>query len=81
MIFGFFCNSFRMALMRSSNCPRYFVPATIDAISNATTRLSNKIRETRRCTILNAKPSTMADLPTPGSPISTGLFFFLRLKI
>ena len=29
-------------------------------------------------TIRCAKPSTMAVLPTPGSPISTGLFFVLR---
>ena len=28
-----------------------------------------------------AKPSAMALLPTPGSPINKGLFFFLRLKI
>ena len=28
-----------------------------------------------------ANPSAIADLPTPGSPIKSGLFFFLRLKI
>ena len=39
------------------------------------------MRETFFCTIRNAKPSTMADFPTPGSPISTGLFFLRRLKI
>ena len=27
-----------------------------------------------------ASPSAMAVLPTPGSPISTGLFFFRRLS-
>ena len=81
MIFGFLESSFRMALIRSSNCPRYFVPATIDAISKLITRLSNKMRETFRCTIRIAKPSTMADLPTPGSPINTGLFFLRRLRI
>ena len=32
--------------MRSSNCPRYLVPATTEAISSITTRLSNKIRDT-----------------------------------
>jgi len=31
--------------------------------------------------ILNASPSAIADFPTPGSPIKTGLFFFLRLRI
>ena len=31
--------------------------------------------------ILIAKPSTMAVLPQPGSPIIIGLFFFLRDKI
>ena len=29
----------------------------------------------------NAKPSTIAVLPTPGSPMSIGLFFLRRLKI
>src|SRR3990167_2913136 len=28
-----------------------------------------------------ARPSTMAVLPTPGSPMSTGLFFVLRFKM
>ena len=81
MIFGFFCSSFNIALMRSSNCPLYLVPATIDAISKATTLLSNNTRDTFLCTILSAKPSTIADFPTPGSPINTGLFFLRRLKI
>ncbi|MPN40317.1 hypothetical protein SDC9_187853 [bioreactor metagenome] len=81
MILVFFCNSFRMALIRSSNCPRYFVPATIEAISKETTRLSNSTRDTLRWIILRAKPSTIADFPTPGSPINTGLFFFRRLRI
>ncbi len=31
--------------------------------------------------ILCARPSAIAVLPTPGSPISTGLFFFLRESI
>ena len=67
--------------MRSSNCPLYLVPATIDAMSSDMTRLSNSIRDTLRWTILRAKPSTIADLPTPGSPMSTGLFFLRRLSI
>ena len=32
-------------------------------------------------TINCANPSTIVDLPTPGSPINTGLFFFLLLNI
>ena len=81
MISLFFSNSFITAFIRSSNCPRYFVPATILARSNVTTRLLKRIRETFRFTIRIAKPSAIADLPTPGSPISNGLFFFLRLSI
>ena len=81
IMFGFLVSSFRRALIRSSNCPRYFVPATTEAMSRLTTRLSNSTRETFRCTMRCANPSTMADFPTPGSPISTGLFFFLRLRI
>ena len=33
---------------------------------------------TSPCTILRAKPSAMAVLPTPGSPTSSGLFFWRR---
>ncbi len=78
---GFFDSSFRMALTRSSNWPRYLVPATREAMSSDTTLLSKRILDTLRCTMRNASPSTMADLPTPGSPISTGLFFLRRLRI
>ncbi len=77
----FLASSVSIALMRSSNCPLYFVPATSDAMSSDTTLLSNSTRETLRCTILSASPSTIADFPTPGSPISTGLFFLRRLSI
>ena len=80
IISGFFVSSFNMALIRSSNCPRYLVPATIEAISKDITRLSNKTRDTFLWIIRKAKPSTIADLPTPGSPINTGLFFLRRLK-
>ncbi len=50
-------------------------------MSSDITLLSNSIRDTLRCTIRRASPSTIADLPTPGSPISTGLFFLRRLNI
>ena len=77
----FFSSSFIMAFIRSSNCPLYLVPATSAAKSKEITRLSNKTRLTFLCTIRRAKPSTMAVLPTPGSPIKMGLFFFLLLRI
>ena len=79
--FGFLCNSLRMERIRSSNWPRYFVPATTAVMSRATTRLSNKMRETFFWIILKASPSTIADFPTPGSPIRIGLFFLRRLRI
>ena len=77
----FFSSSFIRAFIRSSNCPRYLVPATRLAKSKVTTRLSYKIRDTLRCTMRSARPSAMADLPTPGSPISKGLFFLRLLRI
>ncbi|MCY1552913.1 hypothetical protein D9M68_893460 [compost metagenome] len=77
----FFSSSFMIAFMRSSNCPRYLVPATSAARSREITRLSNSTRLTLRCTMRRARPSTIAVLPTPGSPIRIGLFFFLRESI
>ncbi len=70
--------SFRTAWRRSSNSPRYFAPASIDPRSSATTRFPFKPSGTSPSTIRLARPSTMAVLPTPGSPISTGLFFVRR---
>ena len=78
MISRFFSSSFIMAFSRSSNCPLYLVPATNDARSRVTTLLLYNTRATFRCTIRNANPSAIALFPTPGSPISKGLFF-LRL--
>ena len=69
------------ALIRSSNCPRYFVPATIRAKSKVTTLLSRKSSGTLPPTISWANPSTMAVLPTPASPNNTGLFFVRRQRI
>jgi hypothetical protein len=60
-----------MRFMRSSNSPRYLVPATTLAKSSAMT-LSNNGSGTSRVTMRCAKPSTMAVLPTPGSPTRTG---------
>ena len=43
--------------------------------------LSFKFSGTSFRTILCARPSTIAVLPTPGSPINTGLFFVFLDKI
>ena len=77
----FFSISFITAFILSSNCPLYFVPATTLARSNEITLLLYKSLETFLSTILRANPSAIADFPTPGSPMSSGLFFFLLLKI
>ena len=69
------------ALSRSSNSPRYLAPATSEPMSSENTVLSRSPSGTSPRTIRWARPSTMAVLPTPGSPISTGLFLDLRLRI
>ena len=74
-------NSFKTFFKRSSNSPRYFAPAIKAAISNDNTRLFFKVSGTSPLTMRCAKPSTIAVLPTPGSPISTGLFLVRRCKI
>ena len=65
-------------MSRSSNSPRYLLPATIEARSSATTSLSASVAGTSPATIRWARPSTMAVLPVPGSPMRTGLFFVRR---
>ncbi|GBD30265.1 hypothetical protein HRbin32_01368 [bacterium HR32] len=72
--------SFRTALSRSSNSPRYLVPATRAPRSSWNTRLRLSCSGTSPRTMRCASPSTMAVLPTPGSPMSTGLFFVRRLR-
>ena len=69
------------ALSRSSNSPRYLAPATSEPMSRAKTVLSRSPSGTSPRTIRWARPSTIAVLPTPGSPISTGLFLVLRDRI
>ena len=75
-----FFTSFITAFRRSSNSPRYFAPA-ISAPRSKDTRRTRSVSGTSPCTIRFAKPSTMAVLPTPGSPISTGLFFVRRHRM
>ena len=66
------------ALSRSSNSPRYFAPATIAARSSESTLRPLSESGTSPSTTRWASPSTTAVLPTPGSPISTGLFLVRR---
>ena len=68
-------------LSRSSNSPRYFVPATSAPMSSVTRRLPWSVDGTSLPAIRWARASTIAVLPTPGSPTSTGLFLVLRLSI
>ena len=70
--------SFNMAFRRSSNSPRYLAPATIEPMSRLMTRLPLSPSGTSPSTMRWASPSTMAVLPTPGSPIRTGLFLVRR---
>ena len=72
------CTSFSTAFRRSSKSPRYFEPAKSAPMSSAITRRSRSDSGTSPSMMRWASPSTMAVLPTPGSPISTGLFFVLR---
>ena len=57
------------------------MPATKEARSREITLLLNSTLETFLWVILSARPSAIADLPTPGSPINSGLFFFLLERI
>ena len=66
------------ALSRSSNSPRYLLPATSAPMSSATSRLFLSPSGTSPLTMRCASPSAMAVLPTPGSPMRTGLFFVRR---
>ena len=65
-------------LSRSSNSPRNLAPAISAPMSSARMRLLRSPSGTSPLTMRCASPSTMAVLPTPGSPISTGLFLVRR---
>ena len=81
IMLGWFSISFTSAFTLSSNCPRYFVPATSAPRSSVITLLLNSTGEVCFLAMSVASPSTMALFPTPGSPMSIGLFFFLRQSI
>ena len=70
-----FLISFNTFFNLSSNSPRYLAPATKLAKSSSHIVLFFKLLGTSPLTIRLASPSTIAVLPTPGSPINTGLFF------
>ncbi len=72
--------SLRTAFRRSSNSPRYFEPASSAPMSSEITRRSRSDSGTSPETMRWARPSTIAVLPTPGSPMRTGLFFVRRLR-
>src|SRR5438876_304406 len=81
MMFRFCAISLMIALSRSSNWPRYFVPAITAAMSSDSTRWSFSASGHWPLAISWARPSTIAVFPTPGSPMSTGLFFLRRERI
>ena len=76
-----FWTSFKTAFNLSSNSPLYLAPAINAPISKENIVLFFNPSGTSPFTILFAKPSTIAVLPTPGSPISIGLFFVLLDRI
>mmetsp|Transcript_51037 Transcript_51037/g.124345 ORF Transcript_51037/g.124345 Transcript_51037/m.124345 type:complete len:279 (+) Transcript_51037:146-982(+) len=69
------------ALSRSSNSPRYLAPATRAPMSRENTLRPCSEAGTSPLAMRCARPSAMAVLPTPGSPIRTGLFLVRRDKI
>ena len=76
-----FFTSSMIPLILSSKSPLYFAPAIIELRSRAIILLSFRISGTSPLAIFRARPSATAVLPTPGSPIRTGLFFVLRQRI
>ena len=71
--------SLSTALSRSSNSPRYFAPGDHRAdVERDERACSCRPSGTSPSTMRRARPSTIAVLPTPGSPMSTGLFLVRR---
>eukprot|EP01033_Poteriospumella_lacustris_P001335 gene1334-gene1596 len=71
--------SFKTDFRRSSNSPWYLAPAIKAPISRENRR-QFKDSGTSPLIIRCARPSTIAVLPTPGSPIKTGLFLRRRAR-
>ena len=72
--------SLSTAFSRSSNWPRYMAPATSAEMSSEMSCLFFSDSATSPATMRCARPSTTAVLPTPGSPMSTGLFLVRRVS-
>src|SRR6476659_9992059 len=70
--------SLRTCLSRYSKAPRERLPATSAPRSRVYSCLSLSVSGTSPLTMACASPSTTAVLPTPGSPIRTGLFLVRR---
>ena len=66
---------------RSSNSPRYLAPAISAPMSSAISLRSFSVSGTSPLAMRSARPSAIAVLPTPGSPISAGLFLVRRARI
>ena len=71
-------SSLSTALSRSSKSPRNLAPASRAPRSSDSTRLLRILSGTSPFTTRCARPSIIAVFPTPGSPISTGLFLVRR---
>ena len=81
MIFPFAFTSSTKLLILLSNCPRNCVPATNPVRSSNRNSFCCSLYGTSPDAIRKAKPSAIAVLPTPGSPIKQGLFLLRRHKI
>ena len=73
--------SLMTALRRSSNSPRYLAPAMSAPMSSDMSVRPCSADGTSPATMRCARPSATAVFPTPGSPISTGLFLVRRERI
>jgi len=80
-MFPEFCTSSIMFFNLSSNSPLYLEPATAPDKSRLKILLPAIVLGTVPSQIRHAMASTIAVLPTPGSPIKHGLFFVLLLNI
>mmetsp|Transcript_46722 Transcript_46722/g.111230 ORF Transcript_46722/g.111230 Transcript_46722/m.111230 type:complete len:624 (-) Transcript_46722:643-2514(-) len=70
--------SLRTPLSRSSNSPWYLAPAISAPMSRLKMRQPRSTVGTSPATMRCARPSTIAVLPVPGSPMRTGLFLERR---
>ena len=80
IVLPFFFKPFNTILKRSSKSPLYLEPANIAPISKLYTSYPFKNSGHVPFTILKARPSAIAVLPTPGSPTKITLFLVLRPK-